>query len=302
VQGLWDELWHLDAHHSTAIEGNTLILREVRAVLDQGRAIGGKELSEYMEVLGYGEAAKWVYDQGLTGHGWEGDQLVTLTELREIHHMTMGPVWDVAPHPSALPSETPGSFREHDIREFSGGMRPPAFPLVPPMIGAWVDGANDLGRAVRDGSLPPVDVPERLAELHCEFEHIHPFLDGNGRTGRLTLNLLLVRLGWPPVVILRSQRERYLSGLDKADRGDPGPLGELLARAVIDSIHRLLPQISGRGDLLPLSALADAGLSVAALKQAAIRGRLEAVRDNSGRWLASRSAVEEYKASRHRRR
>ncbi|MEO6713133.1 MAG: Fic family protein, partial [Mycobacteriales bacterium] len=62
---IWDELWHLEAHHSTAIEGNTLVLNEVRKLLDEGRAVGSKELSEYMEVKGYADAARWVYGQAL---------------------------------------------------------------------------------------------------------------------------------------------------------------------------------------------------------------------------------------------
>ncbi|MHB1137268.1 MAG: Fic family protein, partial [Coriobacteriia bacterium] len=60
---LWDDVWHLEAHHSTAIEGNTLVLREVEQLLEQGRAVGSKELKDYMEVLGYAEAARWVYEQ-----------------------------------------------------------------------------------------------------------------------------------------------------------------------------------------------------------------------------------------------
>lgn len=57
---IWDDIWHLDAHNSTAIEGNTLVLREVEALLDRRKAVGAKDLKDYMEVLGYGEAAQWV--------------------------------------------------------------------------------------------------------------------------------------------------------------------------------------------------------------------------------------------------
>ena len=68
ARALWDNVWHLDVHHSTAIEGNTLVLREVEALLEQGRAVGAKELKDYMEVLGYAEAASWVYGQA--GETW----------------------------------------------------------------------------------------------------------------------------------------------------------------------------------------------------------------------------------------
>ncbi|MDR1293435.1 MAG: hypothetical protein LBK59_00515, partial [Bifidobacteriaceae bacterium] len=85
---LWDDLWRMDVHHSTAIEGNTLVPREVEALLTQGWAVGARELKDYMEVLGYSQAATWVYQQaGADGH-WEHDQTVTLTEIRDIHHQT----------------------------------------------------------------------------------------------------------------------------------------------------------------------------------------------------------------------
>jgi Uncharacterized conserved protein len=71
---------------------------------------------------------------------------------------------------------------------------------------------------------------------HAAFERIHPFIDGNGRVGRLLTNLLLVRLGYPPAIIQKRQRERYLKALAQADRSDAGPLGELIARAVIDNL------------------------------------------------------------------
>ena len=59
-ESIWSDIWHLEAHHSTALEGNTLVLREVEALLGSGRAVGAKPLKEYMEVQGYATAAKWV--------------------------------------------------------------------------------------------------------------------------------------------------------------------------------------------------------------------------------------------------
>jgi Fic/DOC family len=296
ADGIWRGIWLEEAHHSTAIEGNTLVLKQVAQLLDEGRAVGNKELREYMEVRGYADAAGWVYGQALEPGAWSSGELLSLTELRHIHSLALTPVWDVAPHPAAGDGERPGAFREHDIRPFPGGMRPPPWPEVPAMVVDWLGEARTLGPA-REGI-----EPEALAALHARFEQIHPFLDGNGRTGRLVLNLLLVRLGYPPAIIFKRDRLRYLAALGRADHGDRGPLGELLARAVLDNLHRfVVPAVAGPARLVPLPALADERISSNALRVAATRGRLEASKAADGTWRSTRAWVDEYLAGRYAR-
>lgn len=298
---LWDDLWHLEAHHSTAIEGNTLVLREVEQLLRDGRAVGSKELKDYLEVLGYAEASRWVYEQAVEPDEWQHDGLVNLTEVRRVHALALGKVWEVAPHPDATPREAPGNFREHEIQPLSGGMVPPTHPLVVSELTAWVDEVNQLNVDLAAGA--PVDtVPERLAHVHVEFERIHPFIDGNGRTGRLIVNLVLIRLGWPPAIILKEQRRRYLKALARADQGELAPLAEVIARSVIDNLHRLIPNIAGPAKYVPLEALVDEEFSLVALRQAASRGRLQAILAPDGRYRSSRAAVEAYKATKYVRR
>lgn len=299
---VWRDIWHLEAHHSTALEGNTLVIREVEALLDRGRAVGAKPLKEYMEVKGYGDAASWVYAQAHRGDLVELDSAISLQELRRIHATLMEPVWQVAPHPEASDREGPGNFREHDIHPFDGGMTPPSWPLVPARLQDWIERANSgVGELRTDSGDRPL--PEVLAVIHNEFEQVHPFIDGNGRTGRLALNLLLVRLGYPPIVVLKQQRDAYLSAMQRADDGDPGLLGELLARAMLDNLNRfILPSIAGPARLLPLAALVDDRFSITALRQAAQRGRLEAFQGSDGVWRSTKVAVDQYARTKNRRR
>jgi hypothetical protein len=296
AEGIWRGIWFEEAHHSTAIEGNTLVLKQVELLLAEGRAVGNKELSEYLEVRGYATAADWVYRHGIQPGAWTEGEVVTLAELRHIHTLAMTPVWDVTPHPQATDREGPGSFREHDIEAFPGGMWPPAWPEIPALTRDWIGDARALAAA--DEST----VIEGLANLHARFEQIHPFLDGNGRAGRLVLNLLLVRLGLPPAIIYKGDRARYLAALRRADQGDPGPLGEFLARAVLDNLHKfVVPAVAGPARLVPLPALATEDLSANALRVAATRGRLKAAKAADGTWRSSRIWLEEYVASRYRR-
>jgi len=292
---IWRGIWFEEAHHSTAIEGNTLVARQVEALLAEGKAVGAKELREYMEVRGYANAAQWVYDQAIQHGGWATEDTISLAEVRRVHEMAMSLVWDVAPHPDATPREGPGSFREHEIEPFTRGMRPPTWPLVPSEVSHWIDSVNELEARVPD-------FPERLAALHCHFEQTHPFLDGNGRVGRLLMNLILVRLGYPPAIIYKRQRSHYIRALQRADNGDLGALGELIARAILDNLYKfIVPAIAGPARLVPLAALADNRINAEALRLAALRGRLQATRGVDGQWRSSRNWVEEYLASRWRR-
>ena len=292
---IWRGIWFEEAHHSTAIEGNTLVLKQVELLLAEGRAVGNKELSEYLEVRGYADAADWVYRQAISPGSWTAGEVLTLTEIRQVHRVLMSPVWEVAPHPDGSDREGPGNFREHDIRPFPGGMSPTSWPLVPAEIAGWVDEVNGLRpRATM--------LPEEVAAIHARVERIHPFLDGNGRAGRLLLNLILVRLGYPPAIVYKRQRNDYLRALRRADHGDAGRLGELLARAVLDNLYRfVVPAVAGPARLVPLAALSDRRINADALRTAAIRGRLQATRGADGRWRSTRNWVDDYLEARYRR-
>jgi Fic family protein len=295
ADAIWEGIWYEEAHHSTAIEGNTLILKEVERLLRDGKAVGSKELAEYLEVEGYAKAAQWVYAQAVEQtREWSAGERINLTELRQIHKLVVGPAWLHSPPDDLNLREGPGSFRQHDIRPFGGGMTPPPFPEVPALVSDWL---RDADRGPNNDQHAMVFV----ADLHARLERIHPFRDGNGRVGRLATNLLLVRHGYPPAVIYKRDRTRYLNALRRADRGDDGPLAEIFARAVADGIYRfLLPGLAGPHRLVPLRSLADSELSGNALAVAAKRGRLRALR-RTDQWYSTRQWVEVYKKRRYER-
>jgi Fic family protein len=294
-QDVWADIWTEETHHSTAIEGNTLRLKQVQLLLEDGVVSGSqKELSEWLEAKAYGDAARWVYHHAYVGRVQRPDTLITEPDIQRIHTLIVKSVWDHFPPDGLLRSEKPGGYRQKDHDPLRQALRPVPCSLVGPMLNDWIESANQP---------PPenVHIVQRLGDLHAKFERIHPFPDGNGRVGRLVLSLLLVRHGYPPAIIYKDERSRYLRALQRADEGDPGTLGELLARSVRDGIYRfLMPNLAGPLSVVPLAGLADETLSRAALVAAAQRGRLRAQKYGGG-WYSTRQWVDEYKASRYRR-
>src|SRR5262249_24754910 len=180
ADAIWTDIWYHEAHSSTALEGNTLVRREVEALLNEGKAVGSKELKDYLEVSGYATAARWVYSQASGNGGWGSGRVMTLPQGRHGHPPVRTPGLGAAPHPDADDNEGPGNWRRHDINPFGGGMKPPDHTQIPALIRDWVDG---LSSASRDQA----PIGELLARHHAAFERIHPFLDGNGRVGRLLM-------------------------------------------------------------------------------------------------------------------
>ena len=176
-------------------------------------------------------------------------------------------------------------------------MTPPTWPLVPAQVQQWVEDVCTTSERVGHGEFDRW-LPEELARLHNKFGRVHPFIDGNGRTGRLVMNLVLVRLGYPPVIILKKHRGAYLVAMQRADGGDYGALGELIARAMYDNLNRfIVPNVAGPARLVPLAALADEECTQIALRRAAQCGRLDAVQGPDGIWRSSRKAVHAYRVA-----
>lgn len=271
------QIWIDDVHNSTAIEGNTMTRAQVEELVERGRV--SADLLEALEVEGYAGAADWVYRNASVHEG------VPTDVVAEIHRRAMGPVWEVNPPPTR---ERAGSWRR-------GGVRLRGVDVsLPPSIQADLESWSTSTRRLQD--VHPI---VHAATHHAWFERIHPFVDGNGRVGRLVLNLMLIQAGYPPAVILASSRPRYLQALRSADGGNTNPLAEVIARAVRGTLTRfLIPNLAGNAKLVPLTALAArTPYSAAYLRLLVSKGRLRAVRD--GRLhLSSRAWLDEYLAGR----
>lgn len=270
-------IWIDDVHNSTAIEGNTMTRAQVEALVERRRPSG--TLVETLEVESYARAADWVYRNAP-----EYDH-VPVQVVSEVHRFAVELPWNVEPPTTR---DAPGAWRKGGVRIRAVPVSPPAG--IPADLDAW---SRTTGQ--RDDVHPIV----HAAAHHAAFERIHPFVDGNGRVGRLLLNFMLAQAGYPPAVILATQRRRYLQALETADGGNPNPLAEVVARAVSGALSRfLIPNLAGDAKLVPLTALAAHGpYAPDYLRQLVLANRLRAVRDGN-LWLSSRAWLKEYIATR----
>ena len=205
-------------YHSNAIEGNTLTLQETAIVLE-GMTVDQKPLKDHLEVVGHRDAFMYVRDIAT--------KEVPLNEstIKDIHSLVL-----------MNQPEDKGVYRRINVRIVGAYTEPVAPYLIEPKI-------KDL--LARDEERKnSMNVIERIALFHLEFEGIHPFIDGNGRTGRLILNLELIRNGYPAINVKFSDRKRYYDAFDSFYRDNNAkPMINLIAEYVserYDDYFRIL--------------------------------------------------------------
>jgi Fic family protein len=205
-------------YHSNAIEGNTLTLRETKVVLE-GITVGGKTLREHFEATNHRDAILYV------------EEVVAKNEpLTEwlIRSLVL----------KAIDDKEAGRYRQENVVIAGASTTPPDFLHLPAEMANLVRWHEDAA------GIHPV---ERAAELHTRFVKIHPFVDGNGRTGRLLLNLELMKAGYPPAIIRKEDRLNYYDALDEACAlGDYRAITRLVAEAVERSLATYLEVLTPR--------------------------------------------------------
>lgn len=264
-------------YNSNAIEGNTLTLQETRLILETGLTVGGKTLREHFEVTNHHKAIEYV--ESLV----QVEDTLTAFHVRQIHRLVLAGIDD----------ESAGNYRTLPVRIAGAAHVPPEPWQIGALMAEWTDWVNGESK-----SLHPV---ERAALAQHKLVSIHPFIDGNGRTARLIMNLLLLREGYPPTIILKVNRQQYYRVLAQADRGSETPLvnfvGRAVERSLIFYIDACTPQVTQPPDddkWIPLREAADQSpYSQEYLSLLARTGRLEAVKRGRN-WFTTRNAVKRY--------
>ena len=203
-------------YNSNAIEGNTLTLLETKVVLE-GITVGGKSLREHLEVINHRDAILYLEEI------IQNKEPLSAWIIKNIHHLVLKGIND----------KYAGSYRDQQVL-ISGAEHIPSAPfLLKEKMNEFIDWYNNEAK-----DLHPV---EKAAMVHIIFVGIHPFINGNGRTSRLLLNLELMKNGYPPIIIKNINRLEYYLALDKAHTtGDSSNFISLVMKETSDMLDRYI--------------------------------------------------------------
>ena len=215
VERLRDEFMIEFTYNSNAIEGNTLTLKETAMALE-GMTIDKKPLKDHLEAVGHRDAFLYVQDIA------KKDMPLSASVIKNIHSLVL-----------MNRPEDKGVYRRIPVR-IMGAFTEPVQPyLIEPKMTELLQSDNERKGAIHD--------IERIARFHLEFEGIHPFIDGNGRTGRLLMNLELIKCGYPPINVKFADRKRYYDAFDAYYKdGNPNKMIDMIAEYVNERLGEYL--------------------------------------------------------------
>lgn len=209
-------------YSSNAIEGNTLTESETKVIIEDGLTIGGKSLREHYEVIGHAKAYDLIYsltDNPLS----EADVL----QLHALFFRQIGP-------------ENAGLYRKRNVIITGTDYLPPDYRKVPQLMKKHIEKLNKQPQGPH-----PL---ERASEMHAEFEAIHPFIDGNGRIGRLLLSINTLKNGYCPVIIPPIRRSEYIAAMQKSNKGNLSALRVFVLSVIheeMKALKRLMESLAG---------------------------------------------------------
>ena len=284
VQKLREKFQIEMTYNSNAIEGNSLTLRETFLVINEGMTVKGKPLKDHLEAKDHHIALEYLYDLV------SKDKKHTLSEIliRHLHQIII----------QEIDKEWAGKYRNANVIIGGAKHTPPDALQVPQKMQDLIKWLNLQKKKMH--------IVELSALLHHKFVHIHPFFDGNGRTARLAMNLLLMQAGYPLVIILKNDRKKYYDVLDKADSGKYEPMVKFIAQSIERSLDiylkTLTPANQKQEFFLTLKKISKiTPFSAKYLNLLARLGKLEAHKEGRD-WLTSKDAVERYLKNRDRKR
>ena len=257
-------------YNSNAIEGNTLTLKETLLILEDGLTIGKKSLKEHLEAINHRDAICFVEELA------SKSQKITERNVREIHSLIL----------IEIDSNYSGRYRDIQVR-ISGSAHTPPEPLLV---------QESMERFSMERLLDTADHPViQAAMAHFELVSIHPFVDGNGRTARLLMNLILIKNGYFPAIILKNDRKKYYDALEKGHRGKTDDFVFLVARAMERTIYLYFEAIPGiKSHFLSMAEASKISpYSRDYLNIMARRGAIPAFKLKRN-WLVSKDALERY--------
>ncbi len=284
VEKLREQLRIEMTYNSNAIEGNSLTLRETFLVINEGLTVKGKPLKDHLEAKDHYSALAYLYE--LIEHGKKN----TLSEhlIKQIHTIIV----------QETDKEWAGRYRNSNVIIGGADHTPPDALDVPNLMQnliAWISKEKKH-----------MHVVELAALVHHKFVYIHPFFDGNGRTSRLLMNLILMQAGFPLSIVLKNDRKKYYRVLAQADKENLEPFVRFIAQTVERSLDiylkTLTPTSKKREKFIKLADIAeDTPYSAKYLNLLARQGKLEAHKEGRD-WVTTKEAVERYMDNRERQR
>ncbi len=268
-------------HSSNGIEGNTLTLQETRLVLEEGITISGKSLREHFEAVNHQEAIDYI--EKLVNPIYE----LTKNDILEVNRLVL----------SKIEKEFCGRFRTGGVRINGANFVPPNALKVYDLMSELINWTNGEAQEWH---------PLLMATIfHHRFVWIHPFFDGNGRTVRLIFNLMLMKKGFPPAIILKTDRKKYYDALNKANKGDYKKLFLLTIQAMERSLDIYLNSLEDKyDDYQPIATIVAEPMAAYGQEYVSLlarKGKIDAYKEGKN-WFTTQNAIQEYIQSRERKR
>lgn len=267
-------------YNSNSIEGNTLTLQETKMVIEDGLTIRGKSLREHFEAVNHQEAIELV-EQLVVDH-----YVLNASDILSVHGLVL----------QKIEKEYAGRYRNSGVRISGANFAPPNALKVDALMEDLIHWVNDETNTL--------DIVLKASIFHHRFVWIHPFFDGNGRTVRLMFNLLLMKAGFPPAIILKNDRKKYYDALNKANMGDYSKLVLLVLQALERSLDIYLGNFTNTYEdfqsITDIVSEPDFPYGQEYISLLARQGKIGAFKEGRN-WLTSKDAVLKYMELRKRK-